>query len=298
MYINYLKTAKYVALLFLFLYTYHSYCQQPCKGTPFVKDIRGNYYNTVQIGNQCWMKENLKTVYPVDDYWLRYKMENGVKYNCPSLVYNGSRRDICPQGWHVSSLADWMQLTDYVSSHEKYQCENRIKIADALKSQPDGNNLTGFSALPKQSEWMVKDGKDVDYFHLHERYGLFSQGGRYSDGRRWDDEYYYVRCVRDVSVSNWKSTPEEEAREAVFHEDESVVVNDLQGNWQTNAKKADRYYLIINDKWVKIKRGSRTMYDGRFSIDKGNLSAGGYAFQIIKNSNGKFQPVGFEMFQE
>ena len=34
---------------------------QPCPGTPTVTDHEGNVYNTVQIGNQCWTKENLRT---------------------------------------------------------------------------------------------------------------------------------------------------------------------------------------------------------------------------------------------
>jgi hypothetical protein len=33
----------------------------PCPGMATVTDIDNNTYNTVQIGNQCWMKENLRT---------------------------------------------------------------------------------------------------------------------------------------------------------------------------------------------------------------------------------------------
>ena len=34
---------------------------QPCLGTPTVTDHEGNVYATVQIGNQCWMRDNLRT---------------------------------------------------------------------------------------------------------------------------------------------------------------------------------------------------------------------------------------------
>ena len=34
---------------------------QPCPGTPTVTDHEGNVYATVQIGNQCWMRDNLRT---------------------------------------------------------------------------------------------------------------------------------------------------------------------------------------------------------------------------------------------
>ena len=38
----------------------------PCSGMATVTDYEGHVYNTVQIGSQCWMRENLKTSYYAD----------------------------------------------------------------------------------------------------------------------------------------------------------------------------------------------------------------------------------------
>ena len=39
----------------------------PCPNAATLTDIDGNVYNTVQIGNQCWMKENLRTTRYTDN---------------------------------------------------------------------------------------------------------------------------------------------------------------------------------------------------------------------------------------
>lgn len=111
-------------------------------GKTKVKDADGNEYNTVALGDQCWLKENLRTKvdgdygYPKDSDGqviidsLRY----GRLYSWTVLM-NGenssnevpsSVRGICPKGWHVPSDAEWNALTYYVytSSDSSYRCRN------------------------------------------------------------------------------------------------------------------------------------------------------------------------------
>ena len=109
-----------------------------------VTDIDGNVYNTVTIGTQAWMAENLKTTKlndgtamplvtnntawsgaswesPAPAYcWYNndmatYKGTYGALYNWFSLdtASNGGK-NVCPAGWHVPSYAEWTTLIDYL----------------------------------------------------------------------------------------------------------------------------------------------------------------------------------------
>jgi uncharacterized protein (TIGR02145 family) len=151
-----------------------------------VSDIDGNTYNTVGIGSQLWMAENLKTTKyrngnligtttPAD---LAIPNDNTSKYQ---WAYGGNEsnvatygrlytwyaitdsRNVCPTGWHVPTIAEWTTLTDYLTyNHYGYQGSGS-DIAKSMaatsgwnpNSTPGNpgndqasNNSSGFTALP------------------------------------------------------------------------------------------------------------------------------------------------------
>ena len=144
---------------------------QACPGTPTVTDVDGNVYNTVLIGNQVWMRENLRTTkyangttiplgttssydvayryYPngdsanVSDYGYLYNWAAVMKGASSSNANPSGVQGICPDGWHVPSDAEWTELTNYVSSQSQYVCgSSTSNIAKALASETGWNSST------------------------------------------------------------------------------------------------------------------------------------------------------------
>ena len=142
-----------------------------CSGTPIVVDIDGNRYNTLQIGQQCWMRENLRTKKYADGtpipegegystsvpYWYypmnqaEYMSPYGLLYNWSAVMHGATPSNlnpsgvqgICPNGWHVPSDAECTQLIDYVSSQSHFWCAgDSTKIGKSLAATV-GWNMSG-----------------------------------------------------------------------------------------------------------------------------------------------------------
>lgn len=135
-----------------------AFAQQDC-GT--VKDYDGNTYNTVKIGRQCWMAENLKTMHYADGKYIRqgeefsesyaywyYPEDNSSNKKRCGLVYNwlaamnvapeefpDNPRGICPNGWHIPSLEEFSELESFISGNSGYICGgNKENTAKAVAS--------------------------------------------------------------------------------------------------------------------------------------------------------------------
>jgi uncharacterized protein (TIGR02145 family) len=140
----------------------------PTCGIP-ITDIRdGKTYNTVQIGTQCWFKENLNIGTRIDG--SQNQTNNGIieKYcynnteaNC--AIYGGlyqwnemmqylttpEVQGICPIGWHVSSDAEWTSLITYVGFD--IDAGGKLKETGTTHWQSPNaaaTNETGFTSLP------------------------------------------------------------------------------------------------------------------------------------------------------
>ncbi len=141
-------------------------------GTSTVADSDGNEYNTVLIGNQCWMKDNLKTTKYRDGSnipnetnnaaWVNltsgaycwynnsisFKDSYGALYNwyATSSATNGGK-NLCPDGWRVATDADYTTLTTYLGG--TVVSGGKMKETGYLYwNQPNtgATNESGFSA--------------------------------------------------------------------------------------------------------------------------------------------------------
>ena len=130
-------------------------------GCGTVTDASSNTYHTVIIGNQCWMKENLRTTkyssgtaiaqgsgtstttaywyYPdntdsnKDTYGLLYNWKAVMNTSSTSSTNPSGVQGICPNNWHVPSEAEWAQLTESVNNQSSYRCGSTSgQIAKAL----------------------------------------------------------------------------------------------------------------------------------------------------------------------
>lgn len=146
-----------------------------------VQDYDGNAYNATKLGDQTWMASNLKTTHYADGVDVTFTYPDGNQDNVNQYGYLYSFKTatrgayseenpnpsgvqgICPNGWHLPSLAEWDQLKYYLESHEDQYIKPSGSIAKALAStegwmastgygapgnDPSTNNSTGFSAMP------------------------------------------------------------------------------------------------------------------------------------------------------
>jgi uncharacterized protein (TIGR02145 family) len=141
-----------------------------CPNVPMVSDIDGNIYNTIKIGDQCWLQSNLRvSKYRNGDHlmnlpgttqwhqassgaWCNYYNNfafdsvYGKLYNRFAIMDN---RGLCPLGWHIPSDVEWAALSDFLGGDSI--SGGKLKASGTSSwSNPNiaATNSSGFAGLP------------------------------------------------------------------------------------------------------------------------------------------------------
>ena len=140
--------------------------ENPCG--QLVVTYGGKNYSTIQIGTQCWFKENLNIGTRI--YSGQQQTDNGIieKYcyndfesNCD--IYGGlyqwdelmqyviieGARGLCPDGWHIPTDAEWSTLTTYLGGESVAGGKMKETGTTHWEGESAGTtNISGFTALP------------------------------------------------------------------------------------------------------------------------------------------------------
>ena len=195
----------------------------------------GYDYAVVEIGDQCWFAENLRTTVYADGSAIPEETDNTVWSGLSTgarcdydndasnvatygRLYNWyaatDAAELCPTGWHVPTDDEWTALETYLGANGHSGAEGTaLKATSGWGSVGNGTDDFGFSALPGGSRYDT-DGlfNDAGYFgawwssspmlseadaYAWSRYLLFSNPDilRESFNPRFG---FSVRCLRDA----------------------------------------------------------------------------------------------------
>jgi uncharacterized protein (TIGR02145 family) len=194
-----------------------------------VTDIDGNSYDTVRIGTQTWMAENLNVArfrngdtipeartmeewkkaaenqqpaWCYYDYDPKYGDKYGKLYNW--FVINDPR-GLAPANYHIPSHTEWTVLVDYCGGFDV--AGKKLKSKNGWGFLHNGTNKSGFSGLP--GGWCDQDGLFGSINN-----GYFGTSSESHTGWVWSHELDYsdnfvdsyampmavgfsIRCIKD-----------------------------------------------------------------------------------------------------
>jgi uncharacterized protein (TIGR02145 family) len=165
-----------------------------------INDIDGNVYETIQIGDQLWMAENLKVTHyqnsdeipyiyndPQYGAYINYS-NNADNVGVYGRLYNwfavNDERGLCPDNWHVPSDDEFKSLEMYLGMSESEANGEGLRGTDeGGKLKEEGNehwnspntgatNETDFIALPGGNR-RYETYTNQEIFSGLNRYGFF-----------------------------------------------------------------------------------------------------------------------------
>ena len=192
---------------------------------------QNSYYETTEIGSQCWFAENLRTeTYSNGDTIAN--MTDNLEYistveGVQSIWQNGSNtellaygrlynifaildsRGLCPTGWRVPSIEDFHELREFVSPQDAPEGSayggSKLRTTYGWAQFPGnwwyspGTNETGFSSVPAGFRDYYNGGFDGIDMSTY-----FWSTSTAPDAAFGDNNYYYMALsINDVVSINF-----------------------------------------------------------------------------------------------
>ena len=191
-----MKNKIQISALVLSLILLYS-CKKVDNNNPTVlTDKDGNVYNTVTIGTQTWLTENLKTTKYSDGTEIPNITDNTawaalttgaycdysnipansttygrlynwytVDNNAATKVASNGGKNVCPTGWHVPTDAEWTILTACLGG--EIDAGGKLKETGTTHWQSPNEgatDLVGFTALPSGYRYFNGSFLDIGYY--------------------------------------------------------------------------------------------------------------------------------------
>ena len=198
-----------------------------------VYDVEGNSYDTIRIGKQTWLKQNLRSGHYSNGDSISKSSEGSIpwlnaKAGAYNFIYNTTdfkktygatynryvslSNKICPVGWHVPNKTEWDTIINYLGGSSI--AGNKLKAESGWSNEGNGTNNYNFTAYPAggalccvngyvgtYANWWStsKNGSSNSYFYSIES----SQSTITSDyflGTA--DDGYSIRCIKNIAANN------------------------------------------------------------------------------------------------
>jgi uncharacterized protein (TIGR02145 family) len=285
----------------------------PCPGVPTVT-YAGQTYNTIAIGEQCWMRENLNLGAMINvtgdqsNNGIREKYcYNNDTNNCS--IYGGlyqwneamqystldGAQGICPADWHIPTWSDLSLLKSFVNNNS-----NSLKELGQGTGSGAGTNSSGFSALLAGISYQglfyyLNIGGDwwtSTIYDVTNAYNLqVAASTNIIQGHPVDNMLgYSIRCINDLTVS--------ELPVELTSFTTSILENSVILNWETATEINTSSFEIQRrgkdiSVWTKISSlqaaGNSSIKKNYCYIDK-NIPSGNYFYQLkIVDLDGSFK---------
>ena len=152
---------KQIYLKALLIICFFSFINLGISQTGSFTDQRdGQEYNTIEIGNQTWMAENLNYKTETDS-WCPENSEN-LCTDYGRLYTFEVALNVCPLGWHLPTDDEFNVLVVYLGGPEIVGNKMKEKGIDYWAETTDTvTNSSGFSARGSGNRWLETDFDEV-----------------------------------------------------------------------------------------------------------------------------------------